>query len=173
MIMLTGCETYYRLPTEPTAKVRFSGAESGIYGLISTYETPACDIGKNGGILGTFGDVGEIKRVPNHISATGNSLKMKGYIETPYKQIERLVSADKPFIFALMGIDNNNASSRCNVSSMFNVQAGEEYEVLFEQTRTQCYLRVFRLVDNKNKIKEESVRNTPKLCAAHPDFRLH
>ena len=103
---ITGCETYYRKPdSSPTARVRFAGTASNHHILVTQYEQEStCDFGRSGGILGVVGGVNRdpLGSVPAHIKEAGNTLQMMGYTESSgIRPIERVVAADRPFVFTI------------------------------------------------------------------------
>lgn len=175
MLLLAGCETYYRIPDAgPTARVRFLGTSPDQRVMVTAFTSPQCDKAPTGGIMGVLGSIDKdpLGSVPPGIRESGNTLGMIGYDPRMGSHpIERLIPADRKFVFAAYRIQvhmTERVIERCTMSMMFDPQPGEQYEVLYIEREEFCGLRVSRLQGGPgaavSRLPEPTAERTPQAC---------
>ncbi|WP_162932085.1 hypothetical protein [Solimonas sp. K1W22B-7] len=173
VFLLAGCETYYRVPDrEPTARVRFKATAPEQPVLVTAYSSPQCDKDPPSGLMGVLGGINNdpLGRVPPQVRESGNTLGMVGYEAGPATQpIERLIPADRKFVFAIFRVQVMSAAVKsCWLSMMFDPQPGAQYEVEYAETDQACGIGIYRLQRGPGQIvsrsPEPSAQRTPEAC---------
>src|SRR5690348_699068 len=178
-LALAGCETYYKKPdTGEMAKVRFTGSSPRETIMVTQYESPKCELGSSGGIMGVVGGIARdpLGNVPAHVKAVGNTEGMVGYDETSgSRPIERVIRADRDFVFSTFRLLDARMDASfirtktCSLSLQFTPRAGAQYEVVYSETGSGCRAVAYRLSLAQDgavqRTPEPSLRSTPVKCS--------
>jgi hypothetical protein len=191
-LLLGGCagETYYKKPeSAQLARVRFVGSGTNHDGILVTqFESPNCELGSSGGIMGVIGGIGSrapipLPGAPEHVRETGNTQQMIGFSAAlGPAPLERSVAAGRDFIFTLRRTMNTWVSIglpttwTCTITRQFTPRPGEQYEVAYVESaldektsKPGCAVRVERLQaatdGTVRRLPEPSFRPAPQLCA--------
>lgn len=191
-LLACGCagETYYKKPeSAQLARVRFLGSGASHDGILVThFESPSCELGTSGGIMGVVGGVGSrapipLPAAPAHVRETGNTEHMIGFGGAMGPApLERPVAANREFIFTLRRTMDTWVSIglpttwTCTITRQFTPRPGEQYEVVYAESaldqktgKPGCAVRVERLQGAADgtvrRVPEPSLRAAPQLCA--------
>lgn len=152
VLFLSGCETYYKAPVAgESAKIRFTRTNQDKILTIKKYESENCNYGPDGGIVGVVGVViaDPLNVVPANIKEVGNSQNMLGFDpDRDAKSIERVVQANKDFVFVLTtqwtekNSDNPKLHTRyyCSIGAQFIPEPKAEYEMQYGNNDKDCFI---------------------------------
>lgn len=170
---LAACESYYRVPdsaNQPTAKIRFKSSGPDQHVMVAAYDSEECARGPASGVLGTVGGIRHdpLGVAPDGIKSSGNTLNMIGYNDKePLKPIERVVLADKPFVFTFFRIIVSGPVVRsCNATRLFTPKDKSQYEAVYMEDKLGCTVNVYRLEQSGSTVRRilEPLKKNKKVC---------
>jgi hypothetical protein len=163
-ISMLGCQSDGVRSTGSGAMVRFLGAANQSVEVMA-FDSAAC---ANPTLIGVVGNLSSNVGLSPAITQSGNTLGMIGYPATGAVQpIERLVGANKPFVFSIRRTDVAGHAKSCYRSLVFTPDAGGQYEVGYDIGAEGCDLHVVRLRQGASgplRLPEPTLRASPKIC---------
>ena len=162
-IVLAGCQAlaFKRPENTVTTKVRLTTdsadfmAKRGSIIEWRVFDDEDCTFGQTLGYLNLPSDAAGQS---SPALMTGNSETMAGYAKnSTIEPVERVIAADKDFVFNLYRKNSQFGDVPCNLSYIVPLQPDQQYEIVFTENEKQCHLTIAKLVDAGNgKINRQS-----------------